>query len=168
MATAAVAAERGAAGASSAAARGTTGGEGAADQSSTPSGTAGPGASSTAVYRRLLSLQGLWSAASAYSEKSVSSGSRDSRGKAVHGTSIAKGPSAGTAAEGCTCGCGSAFAELQYNVYNLQDYDPVWEHYAYLHPVWIGDFGKNNLSASSNMSDVARVSEWRGKRGSGS
>jgi hypothetical protein len=56
----------------------------------------------------------------------------------------------------CDCG-GSAFAELQYNVYSLQDYDPVWEHYAYIYPVWVGDFGKNNMSASVNMSRQAKV-----------
>jgi hypothetical protein len=27
-----------------------------------------------------------------------------------------------------------AFGELQYNVYNLRDYDFVWDNYAYLHP----------------------------------
>jgi hypothetical protein len=43
-------------------------------------------------------------------------------------------------------------------LYCLQDYDPVWEHYAYIYPVWVGDFGKNNMSASINMSEVARVS----------
>lgn len=58
---------------------------------------------------------------------------------------------------GCKCRS-SAFAELQYNVYSLQDYDPVWEHYAYIYPVWVGDFGKNNMSASINMSAVAKVS----------
>jgi hypothetical protein len=57
---------------------------------------------------------------------------------------------------GCKCRS-SAFAELQYNVYSLQDYDPVWEHYAYIYPVWVGDFGKNNMSASINMSHVAKV-----------
>jgi hypothetical protein len=34
----------------------------------------------------------------------------------------------------------------------------VWEHYAYIYPVWVGDFGKNNMSASINMSEVAQVS----------
>lgn len=56
------------------------------------------------------------------------------------------------------CRSSSAFVELQYDVFNLQDYDPVWEHYAYIHPVWVGDFGKYNLSASSNMSESAKVS----------
>lgn len=41
---------------------------------------------------------------------------------------------------------------------HVQDYDPVWEHYAYIYPVWVGDFGKNNMSASINMSETARVS----------
>eukprot|EP00879_Flechtneria_rotunda_P010814 GHRR01011301.1.p1 GENE.GHRR01011301.1~~GHRR01011301.1.p1 ORF type:complete len:838 (+),score=278.05 GHRR01011301.1:406-2919(+) len=50
----------------------------------------------------------------------------------------------------------SAFAELQYNVYNLDDYQFVWDNYAYMHPVWVGDFGKWNLSASSNISEVAK------------
>jgi len=137
VATAAVPAGRGGAEASTAAAAGGQGttGEGPMDESSTPSATAGAGASSTAVYRRLLSLQGLWSAASTYNEKSVSSSS-DNRGISVPGTTVATGPSAGAAAKGCACGRGSAFAELQYNVHNLQDYDPVWEHYAYLHPFW--------------------------------
>lgn len=51
----------------------------------------------------------------------------------------------------------SAFCELQYNVYSLEDYNFVWDNYAYLHPVWVGDFGKWNMSATVNMSREARV-----------
>eukprot|EP00775_Hariotina_reticulata_P003530 gene3530-3799_t len=55
-----------------------------------------------------------------------------------------------------------AFGELQYNVYNLRDYDFVWDNYAYLHPVWVGDFGKWNISASSNLSAVAKFKPGHG------
>jgi hypothetical protein len=51
---------------------------------------------------------------------------------------------------------------MRYNMYNEQDYKGVWEHYANLNPPWIGDFGKYNLSASSNMSEEATVRGGRG------
>ncbi|GBF87719.1 hypothetical protein Rsub_00430 [Raphidocelis subcapitata] len=43
------------------------------------------------------------------------------------------------------------FLQLQYNVYNETDFDPIWDNYAFIHPVWTGDFGKLNLSASSTL-----------------
>jgi hypothetical protein len=51
----------------------------------------------------------------------------------------------------------TAFGELQYNVYNEEDYNIIWKHYAYIHPVWTGDFGKYNLSASSKLRETAKV-----------
>ncbi|KAF6255451.1 hypothetical protein COO60DRAFT_212733 [Scenedesmus sp. NREL 46B-D3] len=52
----------------------------------------------------------------------------------------------------------AAFGQLQYNVYNLDDYQFVWDNYAMIHPVWVGDFGKQNMSASSNLSAQAQAS----------
>lgn len=52
----------------------------------------------------------------------------------------------------------SHFAEVQYNVYNARDYDIVWMHYAYIYPIWDGDFGKTNLSASSTLQATVVVS----------
>lgn len=40
----------------------------------------------------------------------------------------------------------SHFAELRYDVYGEEDYEPVWREYAYVRPVWVGDFGKLNLT----------------------
>lgn len=51
----------------------------------------------------------------------------------------------------------AAFGQVQYNVYNLDDYKFVWDNYAMLHPVWVGDFGKQNMSASSNLSAQAQA-----------
>ncbi|WIA20109.1 hypothetical protein OEZ85_005961 [Tetradesmus obliquus] len=51
----------------------------------------------------------------------------------------------------------AAFGQVQYNVYNPDDYQFVWDNYAMLHPVWVGDFGKQNMSASSNLSAQAQA-----------
>ena len=75
----------------------------------------------------------------------------------------APAPAAAIEEEGCMqnheqChGSHSSFAELQYDVYNEDDYNIIWKHYAYMHPVWTGDFGKYNLSASSNLTGRAKV-----------
>lgn len=45
--------------------------------------------------------------------------------------------------------------QLQYNVYNETDFEPIWNDYAFTHPVWAGDFGKYNLSESSTMREQA-------------
>lgn len=100
----------------------------------------------TSMYRKLLS----W--------KTFGGGSTDAAPPVI------KSPPLSHPSAGCKCGS-SAFAELQYNVYSLQDYDPVWEHYAYIYPVWVGDFGKNNMSASINMSAVVKVGGcWCGRQ----
>ena len=52
------------------------------------------------------------------------------------------------------------FLGLQYDLYSPDDYAPVWRDYAYVHPVWTGDFGKLNLSAASGALPSARAAPF--------
>jgi hypothetical protein len=105
-------------------------------------------ATPTAMYRRLLSLSSMWGAVPDTTQPPQQQQQQQQRQESAR--------LQGSIGSRCEC-ASSAFAELQYNVYSLQDYDPVWEHYAYIYPVWVGDFGKNNMSASVNMSRQAKV-----------
>jgi hypothetical protein len=116
-----------------------------------------PQTAATAVYRRLLSFNSLWGGSTSPSEQ------QQQQGQQQHQQHQEEEQISAVAGRPCACSLQarrrgqSAFAELQYNVYSLADYDPVWEHYAYIYPVWVGDFGKNNMSASINMSREAQV-----------
>jgi len=70
----------------------------------------------------------------------------DGRGRELPpGAEWAGGPAAASASAAPSARP-AHFAELRYDVYGEEDYEPTWKHYAYVRPVWVGDFGKLNLT----------------------